>query len=246
VSASPYLFIGLAVIADGLAGLAGGLLSERWLMKRQAGLIGFAAGAILAATFLDVLPEALATSGSTAFPWAFGGLVAFAILEWQLGHHHHQGGQGSYRSLPVSLLLSDALHNAGDGAAVAAAFLISPRTGLTVTLAIVAHEVPQEVGDYAVLRAAGFPRGRALLSLAGVQMTAAIGAVGMILASGRFRAATAVALSIAAGSFLYIGATDLLPELHSGRRSAQRRERMTGFLGGIAVVAAALGLEKFA
>jgi zinc and cadmium transporter len=238
-----HLFIALAVAADGLAGLVGGLLSERWLQRHQAALVGFAAGALLGAAFLDVLPEAFDALGQKALPWAFVGFLVFLVMEWLAGHHHHREIGTTPSTLPASLLASDALHNVADGAALASAFLISPRVGVAVALAIVAHEVPQEVGDYALLRASGFSRGRALLSLATLQLTAAIGAVGVIAASGRFRQASGIVLSIAAGSFLYIGATDLLPELHSGRTPSERRGPMLGFVAGVAliVLASALG-----
>ena len=238
-----YLLIALTVIVDGLAGLAGGLLSEVWLLRRQAGLIGFAAGAILAAAFLDVFPEAIGSFGPRALAWAFWSFVAFAILEWSLGHHHRTVKGTPPHTLPATLLLSDALHNVSDGAAVAAAFLVSLHTGVVVAVAVIVHEMPEEVGDYAVLRAARWPRGRALGALALIQCTAALGALGIILGAARSASLSAAALSIAAGTFLYIGATDLLPEVHSGTDPGQRRERMAGFLGGIALIAAGLALD---
>ncbi|PYS25361.1 MAG: hypothetical protein DMG11_23015, partial [Acidobacteria bacterium] len=96
---------------------------------------------------------------------------------------------------------------------------------------------PQEVGDYALLRAAGWKRARALFGLGIVQLTAFLGAAGVILASERFRFGTTIVLSIAAGTFLYIAATDLLPEIRVGRTPADRRERMLGFAAGLGVMA---------
>jgi zinc and cadmium transporter len=229
-------FIFAALVLDGLAGLSGALLSDRWLIKHQAGLIGFAAGAILAAVFLDVLPEAVSEIGTKAFVWSFGGFVALAISEWLLGHHHHEPGLAS-PTLPASLLISDALHNIADGAAVAAAFVVSTKLGVTVALAVIAHEIPQEIGDYAVLRAARWPRGKALLALAGVQFTAFLGAVAVLLAAHEVGQVTAIILSIAAGTFLYIGATDLLPDVQSGKTMSNRAERMLGFVSGIFLMA---------
>jgi hypothetical protein len=103
-------FIFAALLLDGLAGLSGALLSERWLIQHQAGLVGFAAGAILGAVFLDVLSESVSVIGPHALVWAFGGFVVLAIAEWLIGHHHHEHGAGS-PSLPASLLISDAMHN---------------------------------------------------------------------------------------------------------------------------------------
>jgi zinc and cadmium transporter len=236
--ADAWLPIALTILADGLAGLSGGLLSERWLSRHHAALIGFAAGALVAAVFLDVLPEAVAIAGRGALTWAFVGFVAMALIEHRLGHHHARGEGGAAGIVPLTLLVSDALHNVADGAAVAAAFLSSAHAGLGVAVGVVAHELPQEVGDYALLRAAGWGRGRALAALAGVQLTAAAGAVGVMLAATHFQRLVAVVLSLAAGTFLYIAATDLLPEIHSGRTPAERRRRMAGFLCGIAVLCA--------
>ena len=231
------LLIFATIVLDGLAGLSGGLLSDRWLIRHQAALTGFAAGAILGAVFLDIQPESVREIGPTALTWSFGGFVLLAIVEWLIGHHHHHHHGVSSPTLPPSLLISDALHNIGDGAAVAAGFLISIKVGLVVAVAVIAHEVPQEVGDYAVLRNAKWRRAQALLALAAVQFTALFGAVGVMIAAERIEHLTAIILSIAAGTFLYIGATDLLPEIHSGITPSSRVERMFGFAAGIVLIA---------
>lgn len=225
------LFIALALSADAAAGLAGGLLSERWLKRHLGPLVGFAAGALVCAAFLDILPEASAKLGTAAFAWALGAFALSAMLEWRLDHH---GGEAvrPVKLMPLSLLASDALHNTGDGAAVAAAFLASPRAGFAAAAAVVIHELPQEVGDYALLRASGWSRGKALLALFGVQLTAFAGAGAVLLAARHAHLAASVAVAIAAGTFLYIGATDLLPELGRGT-APERRRRRAGFLLGL-------------
>lgn len=234
-------WIAIAVVADGLAGLIGGLFSEGWLKRNLSALVGFAAGALLAAVFLDALPEALGQLHTTALEWALGGFIALALLEWFLGRHHHEHGL-EHRALPSALLLSDAFHNMGDGAAIAAGFLISHGTGLGVALAVIAHEVPQEIGDYALLRAQGMSRMRSLFWLALVQLTAGLGAAGAWFASSLSHSLNAVLIALASGTFLYIGATDLLPEIHLGT-AIQRRRRLVGFLLGLALVIAASSVE---
>lgn len=243
------LYIWGAVLLDSLAGLAGGLLSERWLRRQLPLLVGFAAGAMLAAVFLDIFPELAAEQGAAAFPWAFGGFLALCFLEWGLGHrhHHHHDTHHTHvhdegaahlhtpRTLPAALLVSDALHNFGDGAAVAAAFLVAPPAGVSVALAVIAHEVPQEMGDYALLRAAGFSRGPALLALFGVQLTAFLGAAFVVFGARFFHGLQGTLLAVASGMFLYIGATDLLPELHASGRAGTGRQ-VLGFVLGIALV----------
>ncbi len=229
-----WLAIALALAVDGAAGLAGGLLSERWLRRHAAVLVSFAAGALIAAALLDALPEAMAALGGGAPAWVFGGFVAAGAFELAVGGHHH----GQRRALPATLLASDALHNVGDGAALAAAFLLSPRTGLGLAVAVVAHEVPQEIGDYALLRRAGWPRRRALGALAAVQLTAAVGAAAVAVASGAAQRLAGGVIAVACGSFLYIGAADLLPEL----RASDARGRLFGFALGAATVIAAAAL----
>jgi zinc and cadmium transporter len=197
--------------------------------------VGFAAGALLSAVFLELLPEAVAAQGPSAFRWAFASFMVLAVVEWGLGHHHHASMGTQSRTLPAALLASDALHNLGDGAAVSAAFLMSPQAGVATALAIIAHELPQEVGDYALLRAAGFSRARALVALSLVQLTAAVGAGAVLLGSHLIQDLGGIVLAIASGTFLYIGATDLLPEMRSAS-PAQGRGQWVGVLCGLALV----------
>ncbi|WP_224363850.1 ZIP family metal transporter [Hyalangium versicolor] len=229
------LYTWLAVLADGLAGLTGGLLSEQWLRRHLAVFVGFAAGALLTAVFLELLPEAVASEGPSAFHWAFASFMVLAVAEWLMGHHHHDSHGSQSRTLPPALLTSDALHNVGDGAAVAAAFLVSPKAGIATALAIIAHELPQEVGDYALLRAAGFSRARALTALSLVQLSAALGAAAVMLGSHLVQNLEGIVLAIASGTFLYIGATDLLPEMRTATPS-EGRGQWLGVLGGLVLV----------
>ncbi|XXF78941.1 ZIP family metal transporter [Myxococcaceae bacterium GXIMD 01537] len=248
------LYIWLAVLADGLAGLAGGLLSERTLGRHLPALIGFAAGALLATVFLELLPELTAARGPSIFGWVFAGFLLLTAVEAWLGRGHsrrqpslahahaHEMGPRPPRTLPAALLASDALHNFGDGAAVAAAFLTSPSAGVATAIAIIAHEVPQEMGDYALLRAAGLSRARALLLNFAVQLTAFPGAALVLVGARVIHGLQDTLLALASGMFLYIGATDLLPELHAAG-PARAHKPLLGFVAGIALVAATGALE---
>jgi zinc and cadmium transporter len=236
--AERWIWIAIAMTFDGAAGLAGGLLPEAWLQRRRTGLIGFAAGALLAAALLDVLPEALAARGTEALWWALASFVAGAVIEWSLSAHVHRRGGTPGPASPVVLLASDALHNIGDGIAIAAAFLVSVPLGIVTSLAVIVHEVPEELGDYALLRASGMGRQRALVALGVVQLTAALGAFGTVLAAAQTAELAGVALSISAGTFLFIATADLLPEvLRSAVHGRARIEAAIGFLIGLGVVA---------
>lgn len=251
------LFIWLAVLADGLAGLTGGLLSERWMKRHLPALVAFAAGALIGAVFLEVLPEAIEAAGLGALRWALVSFLALTFVEWFLGPHHHDHSahapghphhhdetMKAPSTVVPSLLVGDALHNIGDGAAVAAAFLVSPAAGVATALAVIAHELPQEVGDYALLRATGLSRARALLALGAVQLSAVAGAGAVLLGSRWVEGLEGIILALASGTFLYIGATDLLPELRHIPSPGAARGRLLGFLLGLALVATASVLEQ--
>jgi zinc and cadmium transporter len=227
---TPWLWTAIAITLDGAAALVGGILPETWLAKRRAALIGFAAGTLLVAALLEILPEAIEARGPEALWWCTGGFLAVALAEWSLhAHVHRRGPEAPAAVPPLTLLTSDALHNISDGIAIAAAFLISVPLGAITALAVIVHEVPEETGDYILLREAGVPKRRALLALAGVQATAALGAIGMLAAAGLATSIAGIALAIASGTFLFIAATDLLPEVL--RKSADRRERIESVVG---------------
>jgi zinc and cadmium transporter len=228
-----WIWIAVAVAVDGAAGLIGGVIPDAWLTRRKTGLIAFAAGALLAAALLDILPEAIHARGLQALWWALGSFVVGAVFEWSLSARGTTGPAS-----PITLLASDALHNIGDGIAIAAAFLVAVPLGVVTSLAVIVHEVPEELGDYALLRAAGMPKKRALIALGLVQLTAALGAFGTLVAATQTASLAGIALSISAGTFLFIALVDLLPEvLRSAVRGRARAEAMIGFLLGVAAIA---------
>jgi zinc and cadmium transporter len=233
-----WIWIAVAVIIDGAAGLIGGVIPDAWLARRKTGLISFAAGALLAAALLDILPEAIHARGMQALWWALGSFVVGALFEWSLAAHVHRRGGTAGPASPITLLASDALHNIGDGIAIAAAFLVAVPLGIVTSLAVIVHEVPEELGDYALLRAAGMPKQKALIALGFVQLTAAIGAFGTLVAATQTASLAGIALSISAGTFLFIAIVDLLPEvLRSAVHGRARAEAVIGFLLGVAAIA---------
>lgn len=202
-------WIAMVIALDGIAALLGGLIPDRHLERWQPALLGFAAGTLLVSGATELLPDALARAGAAAFAWAIGAAAALWAFERATSGHAHRARPVS----PTALLGSDALHNFTDGIAIAAAFLVSPRAGALTSLAVIAHELPQELADYALLRAAGMSRRRALASLAVVQLTAGAGAASGLLVSASLPGVEGLVLGLAAGMFLYIAIVDLLPVL---------------------------------
>ncbi|HOF87580.1 MAG TPA: ZIP family metal transporter [Armatimonadota bacterium] len=178
-------------------------------------LVRYAIGALLGATFLDVLPAALtAAPADGVFAATLGGVVAFFVLEEAVVWHRcHRGGCGEARAAGPLILIGDALHNFVDGVVIAAAFLVAIPAGVTTALAIILHEIFHEAGDLGVLLASGYSPRRAVLFnlLSGLPTFA-----GALLAYGALRALAPLlpyVLAVAAGGFLYIALAQLLPRL---------------------------------
>ncbi|MBK7864692.1 MAG: ZIP family metal transporter [Archangiaceae bacterium] len=179
-------------------------------------LVAFAAGALLAAALVDLLPEALEPPARPREICAvlLAGLLAFFFADLALAHsHNHADHERPTRA--VLLLVGDGLHNLVDGVAIAGAFAISTRAGLATTLAVLAHEVPQEAGNVALLIDAGWPARRAFAANLGVQLLGVAGAVG---GAALVTQARPWVLAIASASFLYVAVADLIPSLAHGPR----------------------------
>jgi zinc and cadmium transporter len=212
-----YLWIAIVLVLNGAAGLAGAVIPEAWLERYRTPMLALAAVTLLASGLLELLPEAMVRRGTGAIGWIVGTMVVLGGIELvsRRRHEHHVRPVS-----PVALLGSDALHNVSDGMAIAGAFLMSTQVGFVTAAAVIVHEVPEEVADYALLRASGMPRRRALAGLAIVQLTAVIGAAGTLVASSLIARAEGVMLAIACGTFVYIALVNLAPELRRTRALA--------------------------
>lgn len=212
--------------------------------------VGVAVGALLGDAFIHLIPEASEALGeSTAF-WVLLGMGVFFVLEKFLHwHHHHEPHPADneactdcddhVRPFGFLIIFSDILHNVVDGVIIAAAFLVSTEAGVATTLAVALHELPQEIGDFGVLLHAGFSRTRALFANVASALSAFLGA-GLVFFAGTQSEAMIPALSaLAAGSFIYIAAADLVPELH---KHARARDSFIQFLAVIVGVLMMFGL----
>jgi zinc and cadmium transporter len=217
--------VGLSVLGSlgGLLTASGFLLIGDDLRTRLVPwAISYAVGTLLGVALLALLPEALAAlPPATALGTLLAGVLTFFLLEKLVLWRHCHDSEGHecevHTSSAASLvIIGDAFHTFVDGAIIAAAVVTSIPLGVTTALAVAAHEIPQEVGDVAILLRAGYSRGRALtlnvLSAAG----GILGAIAMLLASQSVPLALPYVLAFAAGNFLYIAMADLIPDLHRG------------------------------
>jgi zinc and cadmium transporter len=215
--------VGLSVL-----GSLGGLLTASLFLLIGDGmrvrlvpwLISYAVGTLLGVALLALLPEALAQlPPATALGVLLAGVLAFFLLEkLVIWRHCHDGQQCEVHGTSAAslVIVGDAFHTFVDGAVIAAAVLTSIPLGVTTALAVAAHEIPQEVGDVAILLRAGYSRSRAftLNLLAGAG--GILGALAMLLASRWMPNVLPAVLAFAAGSFLYVAMADLIPDLHKG------------------------------
>ena len=217
------------VSAVSLVGVAALALTRARLDRLMFLLVSLAVGALFGDAFLHLLPAAFA-GGEAALRQSLlvlAGLGVFFVLEKFLHwHHRHEVDESpGVRAFGWMILVADGLHNFIDGLLIGAAYLAGFPTGLATTLAVVLHEVPQEIGDYAVLLRAGFtPRRAAWLNFLSA-LTAVAGAVLALVVGQQMAGLTDWLLPVAAGGFVYIAGSDLVPELHRetapGRSAAQ-------------------------
>jgi zinc and cadmium transporter len=196
------------------------LLGDGLRVKLVPWLISYAVGTLLGVALLALLPEALAgLEAKKAMPTLLAGILAFFLLEklvlWRHCHDAHEC-EVHTSSTASLVIVGDAFHTFVDGAVIAAAVVTSVPLGITTALAVATHEIPQEVGDVAILLRAGYSRLRAftvnlLSGLGGI-----LGAMAMIYAAEALPHALPYVLAFAAGNFLYVAMADLIPDLHRG------------------------------
>ena len=234
------------VSSFGLIGAATLLLKPRALQRALIVLVSFAAGALLGDAFIHMIPE-IAESPTgfdlTASLAVLGGITGFFLLEKVLHWHHaHMPGEEVLHPVAISNLVGEGIHNFIDGVIIAGAFLISTQLGIATTAAVALHEIPQELGDFGILVHAGLKPRRALLLNVLIGLSAIVGGIFTLL----FASATDITgylLPFAAGGFIYIASTDLIPELHKEPEPGKSLIQVVALFFGIAVMAALLLVE---
>lgn len=228
------------------------VLSFRLLSGVVDKMVSISAGVLLATALTQLLPEAIGSNLAPAtLGWVLtGGIVGFFILEkLTLIHHthHHEGdehhhphghdareaGRGAW-----PILVGDAFHNFGDGAVIAAAFLVDLRAGVLTACAVFAHEVPHEIGDFMILLNAGFGRRRAFAFMLISGASALVGGLAGYFLLDAFHLLLPYTLLLAAASFIYIALSDLLPEMMRRKPLSHSLPEVALVVLGVAIAAA--------
>jgi zinc and cadmium transporter len=218
------MFLGLIVLFTLLGSICSvGIAALLMLFKGKrlsfvtGGLIPYAIGTLLGAAFFGMIPHALLRLTSTSvFPAVLFGIILFYMLEkFALWRHCHEKPCDIHTRAGTMILIGDSLHNFVDGVAIAAAFAESVPLGIAISVAVIAHEVPQEVGDFAILLESGYSRSRALCFNALSSLAALLGAVMTYFLLPVVQSLVPYLLSVSAASFIYIALADLVP----GRRA---------------------------
>lgn len=224
-------------------------------------LVALAAGTLIGDAFLHLLPEASHIHGGFGTDIALtviGGFLLMFVLEvvlrWKHAHGEHahdepvhgphHGHEDTVQPFGWLNLTGDAVHNFVDGIVIATAYLIDIRVGLATTIAVALHEIPQELGDFAVLVRAGLSHGKALLLNLASALVAVVGAALVFVMPIPAETLEGIALPAIAGAFLYIAAADLIPELHHHTRRKEVGLILLAFLVGILLMYGLLGFES--
>jgi zinc and cadmium transporter len=240
------------VVGGALSALAASTflaVPERWRTSLLPHLVSFATGALLSAALLGLLPHAIEGAG-TQHSHRIGltllvGLLIFFVLEklvlWRHCHQevcegHLPHDHGRERASAWLILIGDGFHNVVDGVLIAAAFMTDVHLGVVTAIAVTAHEIPQEVGDLAILLHGGMSRSRALTLNLLTSVTSVIGGLAAYFALGNATQALPYALALAASSFLYIAVADLIPGLHRRVDPGSGASQLAVILLGVVVI----------
>ncbi len=199
--------------------------------------VAFAAGSMFAAAFLDLMPEAVANSKASPFPYVIVGIIVFLVMEKFLHWYHcHKGEPCKIHPYTTLNLVGDGVHNFVDGVIIMAAFMASTSLGIITSLSVIFHEIPQEIGDFSVLLKGGYTKKKALVWNFLIALTAFIGVFAAYFFLNFVQANTFYLIAFAAGGFIYIAGTDILPEMHKETDMKKSIYQILFFILGIVVI----------
>ncbi len=247
---SVYLYTLSSVILVSLISFIGVFslsIKEELLRKYIFIFISIAVGALLGDAFIHIIPEAFQVSLNPILTGTLiiAGLFFFFILEKFLHWHHHEDDTDENHTHPMGklILFSDGIHNFMDGIIIGASFLVSPAIGIATTLAVILHEIPQEIGDFAVLLHSGYTKTRALWLNFLSALASVLGAIVVLMVGQAAEMALTWFLPMAAGGFIYIAVADLIPELRKTKEAKHSALQIAAVILGVLMMAALTYLE---
>jgi len=215
-------------------------LKEKLLNRILLALVAFSAGALIGGAFLHLMPEAIIgvdvneASVLNVFLYLLLGFCIFFVLEQLIRwHHHHATTHPKIMPFSYLILIGDGIHNFIDGLVIAASFMVNLHVGMVTTLAIALHEIPQEIGDFGILVYGGFERVKALILNYISAINVIFGGIAGYLLYGWIGESIVLLLPFAAGNFIYIATTDLIPEIRYKESLKKSLVRFCVFLTGI-------------
>ena len=210
-------------------------LKEAFLKRTLMSLVAFASGSLIGGAFIHLLPEAFEQTGQTAFYYVIAGIMLFFVMEKFLYWRHCHDGTCPVHIFAYLNLIGDGIHNFIDGMIIAASYIISYDLGVTTTIAVILHEIPQEIGDFGVLIFGGMSKKKALAFNFLSALAAIVGAL-VTYNLAFLHNIEQILVPFAAGGFIYIAATDLMPELHKQHLVRESIIQLAAILTGIALM----------
>jgi zinc and cadmium transporter len=231
-----YALIASALVSlTSLIGVITLMLKEKILNKILIIMVAFSAGTLIGGAFLHLIPEAFEHTHNTTyvFLWVIVGFTAFFILEKYLYWRHCHDSECTIHAFTYLNLIGDAVHNFIDGLIIGGSFFVSPSIGIVTTTTILLHEIPHELGNFGVLVYGGMSKYKALLFNFLTALTAIVGTAVGFYFSAHLSGFSVILLAFAAGGFIYIAASDLIPELHEVKNREQSLQTMLTFILGL-------------
>lgn len=242
---SLYLYIFGSVTLVSLLSLLGVFFlsfSPRFMEKLILFMVSLSAGVLLGDSFLHLLPEAAARDGDSLkiWLWIIAGLLTFFVLEKIIHWRHCHIPTSSKHPHPLGImnLVGDCLHNFFDGVIIAGSFLVNIPLGITTLIAIIAHEIPHEIGNFGVLLYAGYPRRRALLFNFLTALTAILGSAAAVMIGSRVNDFSDMIVPFTAGGFIYIATADLIPEMKKETAAHKSLYQLISIIIGVLIMLA--------
>jgi len=248
---SVYLYSFASVLVVSLISLVGIFtlsLKEHVLKRYVFVLVSLAVGALLGDAFIHLIPEAFENADNMTLVSIaiIAGALIFFVLEKILHWHHHALGEVDHETVHLTgkmILISDGAHNFIDGLIIGVSYLVSVEVGMATTLAIILHEIPQEMGDFGVLIHSGYTTAKALWFNFLSALLAVVGTIFALVAGGASEAITTWPLPLAAGGFIYVAMSDLIPEMHKTKDVRHSVFQFVAVLAGITAMLLLLGVE---